>query len=477
MAEKTYISKLNIGGNLYYLKDAEAQALLATLKSAAFMEGTGEVDLNDQGLVTGAKVAEAIKDIAGAMHFRGVFEKLEDVTDPKAGDIAIVGNKEYVYGGEPAAWHELGDEGIYVLKTTKVAGIDLQNDITVAELQEALGLKALAYKDSASGTVAGQTISGVKATGDLSASLTGALGSESANASLTKGDYTPAGNVTGTVTAKGSIDVEIADASEATAAALTKIDYTPAGDVTGTVSVPNAAAIAKSDAGVAISGSVSKPSITVTPETQGVLGSVKTAGTVATFTEGAFSPATLGEASKSAFATEGMKVAIDSVDSECLVFSAAGTAQALTAQGEFFGGSKAADTFDGGAMPTFNDATVLKGASAALDAAPEFTGDKFAVNLTDTDRNISASFAGTKVENALVTGVNYYKQEIASAEFTGESANIDASFAGTEVKNMLVTGVSYDKTTIGTLGASAALPEGGLAVGDIVVSSKEVTVA
>ena len=57
------------------------------------------------------------KDIAGlvgAMHFRGVFKSLEDVANPVAGDVVIIGKKEYVYGGDPAVWSELGDEGIYL---------------------------------------------------------------------------------------------------------------------------------------------------------------------------------------------------------------------------------------------------------------------------------------------------------------------------------------------------------------------------
>ena len=58
-------------------------------------------------------VADAIAGLAGAMHFRGVFASLDAVTDPKNGDIIIVGTKEYVYSkpGEGAGqWVELGDE-------------------------------------------------------------------------------------------------------------------------------------------------------------------------------------------------------------------------------------------------------------------------------------------------------------------------------------------------------------------------------
>ena len=58
-------------------------------------------------------VADAIAGLAGAMHFRGVFASLGAVTDPKNGDIILVGTKEYVYskpGAEAGQWVELGDE-------------------------------------------------------------------------------------------------------------------------------------------------------------------------------------------------------------------------------------------------------------------------------------------------------------------------------------------------------------------------------
>lgn len=98
----------------------------------------------DENLVSAAQVASFVKaeivDLEGAMHFRGVFESLDDVTNPKAGDVAIVGAKEYVYGGDPAEWKELGDESIYVTKATTIAGVDLQDSITKAELLTALNV-------------------------------------------------------------------------------------------------------------------------------------------------------------------------------------------------------------------------------------------------------------------------------------------------------------------------------------------------
>lgn len=50
----------------------------------------------------------AIAALASATHFLGVKDSLDDVTDPKAGDIVIVGDKEYVYD-TTKGWVELGD--------------------------------------------------------------------------------------------------------------------------------------------------------------------------------------------------------------------------------------------------------------------------------------------------------------------------------------------------------------------------------
>ena len=169
------ISKLKIGEQTYYLKDAEARELLALLGTAAKKDVAAGVSAEEQGLVTGAQVQAAIAGISGSMHFRGVFNSLDDVTSPAAGDVAIVGIKEYVYGGEPAAWHELGEEGIYALKTVTIGTQNLSANINLDTLAADMGLGKLAKKDSATGTVAGQTITGVKSTGTVTGSIEVAL--------------------------------------------------------------------------------------------------------------------------------------------------------------------------------------------------------------------------------------------------------------------------------------------------------------
>lgn len=46
-------------------------------------------------------------NIASGLHFRGVVNKTSDITDPKSGDICIVGNQEFIYDGSD--WEELGN--------------------------------------------------------------------------------------------------------------------------------------------------------------------------------------------------------------------------------------------------------------------------------------------------------------------------------------------------------------------------------
>ena len=393
------ISKLTIGEKTYYLKDAEARELLATLGTAAKKNVAAGVSAEEQGLVTGAQVQAAIAGISGSMHFRGVFASKEEVTNPAAGDVIIVGVKEYVYGGEPAAWHELGDESIYALKTVTIGTQNLSANINLDTLAHDMGLGKLSKKDSATGTVAGQTISGLKAKGNTA----------------------------------GSIAVELTQTS--TAATLTKSDYTPSGDVAGTVVANGTVSIAKdAENGTQISGSVSAPTVTVTPSTD-TIKKVTSVGTLPTKAADTFTP------NGDDIFTQGSKASWSAnVDEASETLSFSFTANDLPT---FTQGAKASyteGTFNAGTLPELAAAgtTVVTGITSATASAPVFTGDKFA------------------------------------ASFTGASADITATFTGD--KTSVVSGVNYDKATVDaekTKFTGAAVE---LAVDDVVVTAKEVTV-
>lgn len=393
------ISKLTIGDKTYYLKDAEARELLATLGTAAQKDVAAGVGADEQGLVTGAMVQAAIAGIASSMHFRGVFTSTAEVTDPAAGDVIIVGVKEYVYGGDPADWHELGDETLYALKTVTIGTQNLSANINLDTLATDMGLGKLAKKDSATGTVAGQTITGVKATGNVTGSIAVALNQTVTAATLAKSAYSPAGTIAADVTATGKVSI----AKDA-------------------------------ENGVQISGSVSAPTVTVTPATDSIK-KVTSVGTLPTkaadiFTANGDDTFTAG--SKAAWSAN-----VDET-SETLSFSF--TANDLPT---FKQGAKASyteGTFDAGTLPELaaEGTAVVTGITSATATAPVFTGDKF------------------------------------TATFTGDKTTVNASFTGTEVQ--VVSGVTYDKATVNAAETTFTADAVELAVGDIAVAAKDVTV-
>ena len=379
------ISKLTIGEKTYYLKDAEARELLATLGTAAQKDVAAGVSAGEQGLVTGAQVQAAIAGISGSMHFRGVFTSKEEVTNPAAGDVIIIGVKEYVYGGEPAAWHELGDESIYALKTVTIGTQNLSANISLDTLAHDMGLGKLAKKDSATGPVAGQTISGLKAKGNTA----------------------------------GSIAVELTQTS--TAATLTKSDYTPSGDVAGTVVANGTVSIAKdAENGTQISGSVSAPTVTVTPSTD-TIKKVTSVGTLPTKAADTFTP------NGDDIFTQGSKASWSAnVDEASETLSFSFTANDLPT---FTQGAKASFTegaFNAGTLPELAAAgtTVVTGITSATASAPVFTGDKFAASFTGASADITATFTGDKT--SVVSGVNYDKATVDAekTKFTGAAVEL-----------------------------------------------------
>lgn len=76
------------------------------------------IDSTDTGLVSAAQVATFVKTsvagLSGAMHFTGVVTQLP--ATGKAGDVVLMGTKEYVYVNDVSKWVELGDEGTHAIK-------------------------------------------------------------------------------------------------------------------------------------------------------------------------------------------------------------------------------------------------------------------------------------------------------------------------------------------------------------------------
>lgn len=289
---------------------------------------------------------------------------------------------------------------------------DAKIKLKVAQKEDKANLKALAYADSATGTVAGQTITGVKATGTSAGSIVVEL-EQSEHAMNSTGKYTPAGNVAGSVTvASHNVPVTLSHSTEN--ATLTKGDYTPAGDVA-----------------VTLAG--------------GSFNAITGVGTQASFQEGAFTAATLDSSDVTAnYAKEGIVGTVN--DDECLVFTAAGI-EAITATkvNSFNGGSKAADVFVANSLPTM----------AAHTVGVE-----------------SSTFTGTKATDLVVTNVSYSKATDGNGTCAGGTYDIDASFTGTE-GDVAVAGLCHDYAVKTAQFNGAAIE---LAVGDIAVAAKDVTV-
>ena len=377
------LSKVKLGESTYWLKDADLRAIVSAFGNATAQDVAASIGEKVPGLATGIQVYEYVNektaDIAGAMHFKAGTRA--EQTKPEAGDVVIEGVIEYVYDG--TAWQELGDEGTWVPKTRTIAGLDLQDNITAAELKTALSLKALAYADTASVTV-----------NDYVTGLNGA-------------SYTPAGSVTATVDAT------------ATAATLTKADYTPAGSVNGTVVPTGTVGLADDADGYQVTGTNAPSAVSITPNTETVLKGVKTEAVAPSFTEGAFTPGSAVVA-----ATEGIVAAIDGTDAEMLVFTAASTDNVMDYDATYVAPSKAADTFSAGSAAVFDTQSVMTGVASATAAAQVFTGGKVGATFTGDTNNISANFSGTKATDALVTGVSYDKTTVSDLAFEGTAATI-----------------------------------------------------
>ena len=474
MANKL-LSVFNVGGVDYNLKDAAATAKLNTLLgeqtvqelgAAAWKAVAAEVSGGGAALPTAEAVKSYVDAQVGTIHN---FDVVIDATGTEGvPSVAASANTMYkiylvpdtnaeagsyieyitIKSGETYKWEAIGSTRTsldgYVEKSQKIAGLTLNKDITVAELQTALELKAFAYAAKGTATVAAKTVNGVKATGTSTGSLTGAMDYTATEINST-GKVTATGSVTGTAISGGSIAVTLKDAEAATAATVTAEPYKPAGSVTSNF-------VADADKGVAIAGTVSKPTATVTPATATVQ-EMKTPGTAYSITEGSVEKAT---DTKSAFATEGVTASVDEA-SETLTFTAAGTSQAVTAVGNV---TYTAPVLSG-ALPTFGaSAAVMTGATVDV-SQPTFTGNKYAVN---------SSFAGTEVENMKVTGVTYVKQAVNTATFSPVEATL--GFSGDEV-DVSVKG-SYDKANKGTLAFTGA--DISLNVGDITVPSQTIEV-
>ena len=375
------LSKVKFGNTTYYLKDAAARAILDTFGDSVTYNVANAIADGSNDLVTADQVYDyvgrQIGAIGTALNLRSESDHTQVPTSGEgavaAGDFVVESDgKEWLYDG--TAWREVGDESAYVPKTYTIAGVDLADSITKSELQSALELGALAYKDS--GSVKITTIDSfnsitVADAGTYNVSSTAV----SVPATYDALDVTPAGSVTIT-------------AGTAAAASYDKVSgvaISAAAPVEGT-----------SVANYTPSGSVSVTNVTVTPSTTSVA-TVTDAGTAYQLTDGSVSQ---GSDTTSAFATEGVVASIGTGnEAETLILTAANTSNAVTASGTV---SYTKPTLSG-SLPTFGSETVVDGITSA-SASASFSGDGTVLSAnpsftstaaTVTQPTFTGSFSGT----------------------------------------------------------------------------------
>lgn len=383
-ANSPVLSKVKFGNQTYYLKDADARAILdsfgtvvtydVAVSTNSFADGNNDIPTAGQ---VWDYVGRQVGAIGTALNLRSesdhtLVPAAGETNGAAAGDFVVESDgSEWLYDG--TGWREVGSENAYVAKTFTIAGIDMDDNITKAELQQALELGALAYKDN--GNVSVTTID------SMSQFSTGKAGTYSVTASAVSVpatydalDVTPAGSVSITqgVSAAASYDKvsSVAISSAAPVEGTSVANYTPAGSVTVT-------------------------NVTVTPSTTAVA-TVTNAGTAYQLQAGS---CTKGADSTNSFATEGVTVSIDSNDAEMLVFTAASTTAAVVASGAV----TYVDPVLSGSLPTFGSQDVVSGISSAsasasfsgtgtvLSAQPSFT----ATDATVTQPTFTGSFSGT----------------------------------------------------------------------------------
>ena len=512
-----YLSKIKLAnGSVYDLKDAVSRAALMTLlgldteaelaawttelgEAAWFaVEGTVLGD-DDDKLPTSAVVKDYVDSQIGTINkFDVVLDpngtkdgpslqakaenmyKLVLVPDDKASAGTYI---EWILirsGSDPNytyTWEKIGstqaDLTGFVSKEAEIAGVEIGDGITKSELQNALDLKAMAYAATASGETEQHTVSGVTGSVTPEGSISVTLGFDKTEMT-SKGAYTPAGTLTGIsdLVTDGAVDVTLKDAATATSAVVSYDSYTPAGTITLTTSaatVVSDVSFTKSDSAgaIQIEGTVSAPTLTLN-ETKGDF--IQTVTFEApTKAADSFTAATLTNTSKTV-ATEGVTAAMDTTDTEMLVFSAASTDSASLIT-NFNGGAFTEGAFTAGSLTFTKDRAVTSASPTA--AAPTFTGAKYLLDVSEGSIDVpsAATFTGTKSDNNIVTGVTYFKQEVDTKTFTPtKSANV--TFTGTAA-TITVTG-DFDKAKVATQEFTGTAST--VTVGDIVVPAISVTV-
>lgn len=438
------LSRIKIGNDYYYVKDADVRTIIDGYNNAIVTGSIGNITDNNESFVYAKNIKAYVDNLVAAGLVIVPVDKLPTASKETMGKLYLVPHSheetsdikdEYITYNkgteeEPNySWEKIGNTDIdlskYVTDVTYSNKVLSQTKNGVSSIVHEFG--DMADADTASGklpTVDSASFNFTPA-GTLNVTLKDSTTGTSINST---GSFTPTGSINGEAIKGGSITVALGDAATDSNAVVSTTAYTPAGEVTA-------------------------PTITLTSTTKDV-NVVKENGTLPTFVEGAFTPASisdgffnagaiasyshagfnggsLGSASKDTFAKEGILASVGTGDdNETLIITNASTASAVTEQGEFTAAVYGTDTFNGGALPSI-DKTKFNGGSKAEDtwnAGAMPTIETQSVMESATAKASAPIFTGTEASGMKVTGVTYKKQIVTSQEF--KPVNATLSFSG-----------------------------------------------
>lgn len=271
-------------------------------------------------------------------------------------------------------WSQIGET--FVAKTFTIAGLDLQDNIEVEELTEALKLKALAYKDSATGTLEDYVVEVNEFTYQPTGRVEIHLGSDSTS-----------------ITSEGS--------------------FYPLGEVEGTVVPEGEVVLSKDENGFEITGSISAPEITPIVDTTAIK-QISSVGTLPSYTAATYTAPSL-TSDKASFASNGVVASLG--ENQTLKFTWANTNSAIVDL-NFNAGAYTAAQFNPGSLPTIDDSlSVVTDIKEITASNPIFTGDKIKAEFVGQESEIDATFTGSQTQ--VVVQGTYDKTNVESATFVG----------------------------------------------------------
>lgn len=404
------------------------------------------------------KIEDLYTRFASAFHIE-IFEELPEAGEDYASTLAFVPDQSAAAGTyteyacvktssnpDVWAWEKIGtteaDLSDYVQKSTEIAGLDLQNDISAAELKQALGLGSMAYVDSAD-------VSGTATITHTATAATVTQGKVTAAGSISTPEITVTPATTsvkiGTLTGVSATtqDIAIGDVTGITtsSASLKFGDVTDVTAQTTSIKIGDVTGVTASTVTKAI-GDVTGVSATTSSLAVGKVDAVSAATTVSAAGAGAM---------------------MAQVSSETLVFS---TPSAVTAIGSLSVTEAVAQDIVTGVSTTKADSntTIVTGVTADHVANGSettiATGLTVAHNTTTgVDVLTSASATKNETTTTLATGITVTEQANNTTIVTGitSASSTQPTFTGSEV-SVTGTAVTYDKADASASVSGTATP-------------------